>query len=58
VIISISIPPYQSKFIKAHKSFNPSKFFQLHLFEYTQAQYDLEKIEREENKNVKQAKIN
>jgi hypothetical protein len=57
VVISISIPPYQKKFILTHKSFNPSKFFQNHLNEYIQLQYDVEKVEKEVNKNVKEATI-
>lgn len=51
--VSISITPQQKQFILNHPKFDLSKFVQIHLEDHIQLTYEVERIEREVNLDVK-----
>ena len=57
VVASVSITEEQRKFIDSHPKFNFSKFVQIHLQDYCDLTYDLEKLKggqfKQNNKNGK-----
>lgn len=46
---SVSLPPYQVKFIEEHSNFDFSKFVQIRLTEYINFVYQIIKDEKETN---------
>mgnify|MGYP001614830332 CR=1 FL=1 len=45
-VMSVSLPTYQKQFIQEHPDFDFSKFSQIHLSDYINLFYELERIKK------------